>query len=182
MRLIVSVTGKDRPGIIAAVTKTFYELGGNLEDASMTILAGEFAMILLVSFRAVARHKVLAKNLKQLEKKLKLSITVQRLSERTWPSQSRSVISIPHLILIFGRDRAGIVYRVSHVLAQNKLNITDLNSKLIMTKEMKAIYALLIEVDIPKKFLVGRLQQKLQQIAKTLQVDLSLKPVEPIMF
>ncbi|MDP9418148.1 MAG: ACT domain-containing protein, partial [Actinomycetota bacterium] len=47
--LAVTVIGHDRPGIIADVTAVLAELGGNLEDSSMTILRGHFAMTLLVS-------------------------------------------------------------------------------------------------------------------------------------
>ncbi|MBV8303503.1 MAG: amino acid-binding protein, partial [Acidimicrobiia bacterium] len=42
----VSAVGADRPGIVAAVTRVFVEHGCNLEDTSMTILRGHFAMML----------------------------------------------------------------------------------------------------------------------------------------
>src|SRR3954463_2731922 len=44
----VSAVGADRPGIVAAVTGVFVEHGCNLEDTSMTILRGHFAMTLIV--------------------------------------------------------------------------------------------------------------------------------------
>ncbi len=46
--LAVTAVGADRPGIIARVTGVLLEHGGNLEDATMTILRGQFAMMLLV--------------------------------------------------------------------------------------------------------------------------------------
>ena len=42
-------SGADRPGIVAAVTGVLVEHGGNLEDTSMTILGGHFAMMLVVA-------------------------------------------------------------------------------------------------------------------------------------
>src|SRR3954465_34967 len=45
----VSAVGADRPGIVAAVTGAFLEHGCNLEDTSMTILRGHFAMMLVVA-------------------------------------------------------------------------------------------------------------------------------------
>ena len=48
---ILTVIGKDRPGIVANVTEILFEYGCNLEDASMTILEGEFAMIVVLSHR-----------------------------------------------------------------------------------------------------------------------------------
>ena len=46
-RFIMTAFGKDRPGIVADVTEMLYENGCNLEDTSMTLLAGEFTLILL---------------------------------------------------------------------------------------------------------------------------------------
>ncbi len=46
--LAVTVLGHDRPGIIADVTGVLADLGGNLEDSSMTRLRGHFAMTLVV--------------------------------------------------------------------------------------------------------------------------------------
>jgi glycine cleavage system transcriptional repressor len=47
--LAVTAIGQDRPGIVAAVTKVLHERGGNLEDSAMTILGGQFAIVLLVA-------------------------------------------------------------------------------------------------------------------------------------
>jgi predicted amino acid-binding ACT domain protein len=46
---LLVVTGKDRPGIIAGATGVLYAAKANLEDISMTILEGVFAMIVVVA-------------------------------------------------------------------------------------------------------------------------------------
>ena len=46
--LAVTVLGGDRPGIVADVTAALAGLGGNLEDSTMTLLRGHFAMVVLV--------------------------------------------------------------------------------------------------------------------------------------
>ena len=51
MIMVITVTGKDRPGIISSLTEALYRSRGNLEDASMTILEGEFAMIFLAELK-----------------------------------------------------------------------------------------------------------------------------------
>ncbi len=48
MRAIVSVIGKDKPGIIAAVSGALFEHGINIEDISQTIMQEYFTMIMLV--------------------------------------------------------------------------------------------------------------------------------------
>src|SRR5664280_1086412 len=46
--LAITAIGDDRPGIVAAVTEVLVAVDANLEDTSMTILRGHFAMMLIV--------------------------------------------------------------------------------------------------------------------------------------
>src|SRR5664280_2964798 len=46
--LAITAIGDDRPGIVAAVTEVLAAVDANLEDTSMTILRGHFAMMLIV--------------------------------------------------------------------------------------------------------------------------------------
>jgi len=48
-KVVVSVLGKDRPGIVAAVTKILSDNNCNIEDVSQTILQNEFAGIFITS-------------------------------------------------------------------------------------------------------------------------------------
>ncbi|MEJ7554142.1 MAG: ACT domain-containing protein, partial [Aquificaceae bacterium] len=46
---ILSIFGKDKPGIVASISKALYQMGLNLEDSSMTRLNGEFTIMLIVA-------------------------------------------------------------------------------------------------------------------------------------
>lgn len=48
MKAIITVTGKDNKGIVAAVSEKCVEYGANIEDISQTIMGGYFVMIILV--------------------------------------------------------------------------------------------------------------------------------------
>ena len=48
MRAVVTVTGKDKKGIIAKVSAFLADRGVNIEDISQTILSEYFAMIMIV--------------------------------------------------------------------------------------------------------------------------------------
>jgi len=47
MRAIVTVIGKDKPGIIAGVSAALAENSVNIEDISQTIVQGNFTMLML---------------------------------------------------------------------------------------------------------------------------------------
>jgi glycine cleavage system transcriptional repressor len=48
-RFSLTAVGTDRPGIVAAVSGALVDQGCNLEDSAMTILQGQFAVLLVVS-------------------------------------------------------------------------------------------------------------------------------------
>jgi ACT domain-containing protein len=50
MKAVITVTGKDKVGIIAAVSEECSKCGVNIVDISQTVLDEYFAMIMLVSF------------------------------------------------------------------------------------------------------------------------------------
>ena len=78
MRAVVTVTGKDKKGIIAKVSTFLAERGVNIEDISQTILSEYFAMIMIVDFSSAKTElSVLAEECAQLGKQIGMSIYVQ---------------------------------------------------------------------------------------------------------
>src|SRR4030095_16128575 len=63
----LSAIGHDRPGIVADLAELIYECDCNLEDSSMTILGGEFAVLLLLSGQAPDIAQRLSAACKRLE-------------------------------------------------------------------------------------------------------------------
>ena len=78
MRAVVTVTGKDKKGMIAKVSAFLSERGANIEDISQTILGEYFAMIMIVDITALNTElAVLAKESAELGKQIGMSIYVQ---------------------------------------------------------------------------------------------------------
>lgn len=78
MRAVVTVTGKDKKGIIAKVSTFLSERGVNIEDISQTILQDYFAMIMLVDTSgAKAELSELAKECEELGNSIGMSIRLQ---------------------------------------------------------------------------------------------------------
>lgn len=78
MRAVVTVTGKDKKGIIAKVSAFLAEKGVNIEDISQTILDEYFAMIMIVDMsEAKAELAVIAKDCEELGKQIGMSIYLQ---------------------------------------------------------------------------------------------------------
>ena len=79
MNAIVTVIGKDRVGIIAAVCNTLAKLNINVLDISQTILQGNFTMVMAVDISEASVKFLEIKNaLSTLGDEMKLSIRIQR--------------------------------------------------------------------------------------------------------
>ena len=79
MNAIVTVIGKDKVGIIAAVCIKLAEMNVNVLDISQTILDGKFTMVMAVdAVNANVGFEELAAQLRELGEGMELSIRIQR--------------------------------------------------------------------------------------------------------
>lgn len=78
MRAVVTVTGKDKKGIIAKVSAFLSERNANIEDISQTIMGEYFAMIMIVDISEIKTElSVLASECAEMGKQIGMSIYVQ---------------------------------------------------------------------------------------------------------
>jgi len=176
---ILTALGKDRPGIVAHVTKALFGLGCNLEDSAMTRLGGEFAIMLVFSAGAGLSQASLARALQPLSRRMGLAVHLKPLTGGEIRPSGRGR---PYLISVYGADRPGIVYRVSGLLARARVNITDLSTHRTSPTRKAArppLYLLLLEVELPARASAARLEQDLRKLGRGLGVEVSLRSSEP---
>jgi glycine cleavage system transcriptional repressor len=165
--LAVTVIGHDRPGIIAEATAALAGLGLNLEDSTMTLLRGHFAMMLLCAGDAPAAQVEGA--LAFLATDGSLAVTVREVQ----PEPEAGPVASTYVLTVHGADRPGIVSAVAARLAEVGGNITDLTTRLT-----GRLYILTAEVDLPTGTDVDRLQSALAAAADELGVEATLRTVE----
>ncbi|MDR1195165.1 MAG: hypothetical protein LBL00_01660 [Endomicrobium sp.] len=172
----VSLTaiGKDKPGLVSSIAKVLYEYDCNIEDSTMTILHGQFAMILMLSLPKSVEPKALYLKLQKSAKSLGMSFSYSELSSYT--SRKRN-FSKPYIISVYGADKPGIVYNLSAFLADYKINITDVQTTLSKSKGKKT-YIMIIEAEFPKKVSVPKVKNGLLNLAKSLNVAVSVNQAE----
>ena len=79
MKAVVTVVGKDRVGIIAAVCTQLSDFQVNVLDISQTVMQGYFTMMMVVDVSACPIPVAeLAKALEEKGKEMQLSIRLQR--------------------------------------------------------------------------------------------------------
>lgn len=79
MKCVISVLGKDRSGIVAAVAKVLADCGANIDDISQTILNEIFSMTMLTTLNPeVAGFNEVQEKLEAEGKELGVQIIIQR--------------------------------------------------------------------------------------------------------
>ncbi len=172
----ITAVGKDRPGIVAGVSKILFDLGANIEDSSMTILRSEFAMILIISTGQETETPDFENHFKELTSKLGLYISIKELPENEIHT-TKPYSGIPYIISVIGTDKPGIVYSVSKLLASKGINITDLNTKVVLG-EGASVYTMILEVDVPEYVDINLLEEEFSIIEKEMAIDITIKEME----
>ncbi len=166
--LAVTVIGVDRPGIIAAVTGALGGVGGNLEDSSMTILGGHFAMSLIVSVPGDA--DVVRAALDPVTTSLDLAAFVGEVEVE--PEHAST--GAPYVVSVHGADRPGIVSRVMGVIASYGGNVSDLTTRL-----SGDLYVVVADVEVPTGVDVEGLRASLSAAAEELCVEVTVRAADP---
>jgi glycine cleavage system transcriptional repressor len=165
--IAVTVLGDDRPGIVADVTGALADLHGNLEDSTMTLLRGHFAMVLLVHTGAGAEAVEAA--LHPLAADGSLVINARVLGE---PSHSE-IQGPSYALRVHGADRPGIVATITRVVARHGANIVDLGTRLV-----EGLYVMVAELQLSEEGTAAGLAADLQGAAGELGVDVHLSPID----
>ena len=174
---LLTAFGKDRPGIVAGVSHVLFNLAGNIEDASMTRLGGEFAMMLVAALPPGLSILKIEKSFRSLEKKLGLQISVKPIPAAM---ARRSKAEPPkYLISVYGTDHPGIVHQVTQALANRKVSITDLQTQVIGNAQ-KPVYIMLLELQVPASLDMEGLRAELDQLRHDLKVEISLQDIEAV--
>src|SRR5450631_2797916 len=165
--IAVTVLGHDRPGIVADVTGALADLHGNLEDSTMTLLRGHFAMVLLVHTGAGAAAVEAALRPLTAGGALVINARVLEgapLSEVGGPSDA---------LRVHGADRPGIVATLTAVVARHGANIVDLSTRLV-----DGLYVLMAELQLHNGASPVGLVAELKGAADELGVEVHLSPID----
>ncbi len=169
----VNAIGADRPGIVAAVTGVLVELGCNLEDSSMSILRGHFAMVLIVAAPVGLEGPALDAALTEGTAALDLVVSVRPVGDEVG-NEIDGDGAERWTVVVYGADHPGIVHGVTRRLADLEVNVVDLTTR--VTGSDPPIYAMVMEVTKPVSLSPEVLDRSLSEVAAGLGVTCTLHP------
>ena len=178
--ILITATGRDRPGMVAAISQKLLAANCNIEDATMTRLSGEFTMILVVANPQELSTPDLQTRLSSLCQSHGLHFSCTDLDEENAvDAQQTSTPEIAntkrYMLSAYGPDRTGLVARVAGVLAAHRANITDLQTRVASGH---SLYVMIFELELPLDLDVEILRAALEKAAHELNVELTLCALE----
>ncbi|MEW6265215.1 MAG: phosphoserine phosphatase SerB [Thermodesulfobacteriota bacterium] len=167
--LMVTVSGPDKPGIAAALTRVMVEHGVEIVDLEQASLQDLLGLSFLLDHPGEASAKdSFIKDLLFEAYRLGLALNFRFISER----EVRK-ISQRHLFVLafFGGVRA--IAELSAILGEEKVNIETVTS---LTQPQANLVEMIINVDRTEN--LGRLKQRLMAKSRELNLDLALQKSE----
>jgi phosphoserine phosphatase len=140
--VVITATGKDKPGLTTEITESIANANGNIVDIEAFSMRGLFAIFMIVDCRAMSMpFENLKTQLMGIGKKIGLEVTIEPLPAGRRKSGKKLV-----LLTTLGKDRPGIVAKVSRFLSQNNANIERI--RMIAYGELNAMEILIDINDI----------------------------------
>ena len=171
--LAISALGADRPGIVAAVTRVLVDQGCNLEDTSMSILRGHFAMMLVVAAPTGVSPEAMEAALAEPAQRFDLVVAVRAIDDDI----PQSPAGAPYALSVYGADQPGIVHGVAAALAEMGVNVIDLATRVIGGPD-RPVYAMMLDVTLPPGVEADQVEGRLADVCAGLGVECSLHPAD----
>ncbi|MDX1302515.1 glycine cleavage system protein R [Photobacterium sp.] len=161
--LIITVIGKDRPGLVELLSDTVYQNNGNWLSSSLSKLAGQFAGILQI--------EVAPQHIPELSKALS---HIDELQIHIVEDQSQALPSLTlHQLTVTVNDRPGIVKEVTTLFNQLGINIHKLKTDTQSAPNWGyPIFKAHFLLELPANLELGFVQQELEKLADDLTIDI----------
>jgi glycine cleavage system regulatory protein len=165
--LVMTIMGMDRTGLVESMARVIAEHGGNWLESRMCRLGGKFTGILRVDVPK-ENEQALILALRGLHAQ---GLDVAIYSDQTQPFPKSGRIATLALV---GQDRPGIIHQISTALANQKINVEELETECFsapMSGEMT--FKAFARLHIPEECIVSDLRTELENIGSELMVDIS---------
>ena len=171
--LVISALGQDRPGIVNHISKAIYELDCNITDSRMTVLGGEFAILLLIegAWNQLAK---LEDQVPDLQQRLDLTIITKHTEER-----SADANLLPYGVDVVALDHPGIVYSLATFFSEKNINIEDMTtSSYAAAHTGTPMFSVRMSIGIPADIHIAALRDEFMDFCDGMNIDAVLEPIK----
>ncbi len=171
---VLTASGADRVGIVNEVSTALLEAGCNIEESRMSVLGGEFALIVLISGEQDVIRQLLSR-LEPLGRQIGLDLTGRPTGPHAVDPTAR-----PYSIECVSLDTPGIVHSVTSLLHRRGVNVDELHTNTTGAPFTGApMFHMRIVAIIPEGVPLQRMREELAEVAAANDLDITVKPILP---
>lgn len=176
IQLVISAIGTDRPGIVNELSQIITRQQANIDDSRMTVLGGEFAIILLISGSAEALTNI-DKILQQQASVLNLSIISKQTDANSAATKSDLANnSLPYLVEVLAIDNPGIVYKLADFFSTQDINIQSMQTNRYQAPHTGTqMFAIDMVIAIPENIMISELRDEFLDLCEDMNLDASIE-------
>jgi glycine cleavage system transcriptional repressor len=169
--LVISSIGTDKPGIVNELAKACSSNQCNIIDSRMTVLGGEFAVIMMVSgaWDAVAK---LENSLPALSKELNLTTTVKHTQQRD------NAPAMAYNVNVVALDNPGIVHEIAQYFSNQNINIDDLQTGTYSAPHTGTqMFNLTMSIRLSADAHIASLRDEFMEFCDDMNLDAAIEPM-----
>jgi glycine cleavage system transcriptional repressor len=167
---VLSTVGPDRKGMADDIANIAVEFNCNIEDSKMSVLGGEFAVIMLISGDE-EKIKELISQSENIGKRFDMIINIKQ----TTPPHILEK-GIPYILESISMDTPGIVHAITRYLRELSINIEDLETdKSPAPLSGTPMFHMRAYIIIPSTVNLARFKERLADIEHEKNLDIILK-------
>jgi glycine cleavage system transcriptional repressor len=168
-RAVISTIGRDRPGIVNELTEAVSNLGLNIDDSRMTVLGGEFAVLMSVTGNEEPLEQLRAE-LENVCAARDTAFLFRRTEERS------AAATLPYRVRVVAMDHPGIVQGIASFFSARQINIRDLNTETERAAHTGTpIFNLTMTVEVPAGVKVRELREAFEGFCDERDLDGALE-------
>ncbi|MEE2732773.1 MAG: ACT domain-containing protein [Pseudomonadota bacterium] len=169
--LVISAIGEDKPGIINGLSKAAGDSGCNILDTRMTVLGGEFALIMMISGQT--DHVSSAESaIPQVADRFGLTTILKR----THPRSSKDASS-PYFISVVSLDHPGIVREIAGFFSERDINIEEMETGTYAAAHTGSpMFSLELAVNVPANLAIAPLKEAFIAFCDERNLDATIEP------
>lgn len=144
---IMTVVAANRTGILAALANALDELGGNMLDVSQVVIQKFFAMMMATEFPEDQDPEVIIDHIRAVCRAFGAEVTLRDPTiEMGFDGETEPTPKERYVLTLSGPDRPGILRFLAHRLAQDGIDLIDLQGRLQGSSQM---FLAAMELSVP---------------------------------
>lgn len=167
---IITMTAENRVGILSAVTKAMAELGGDLREASQTVVRGFFTMIFSAEFPDHLDQTIVVDHLQDVCRPFGIDVNLKEpASDAQTESPERSLKV--QVLRLGGDNRPGVLRQLSSLISTRRIDISGMHA--VRTRGGKG-FEMIMKIAVPSDLNTDQLLTELNQAGKSFNITADL--------